>query len=79
MKLYTLTAALLGSACILGCGKIHEAHDENGGHESAAPEALADPELPSQEEIDRKAAEQIDAGNADEEYKKLLEEMEREG
>ena len=73
MRSTLLTGALLASAWLFACGQASE------GHEPAEPGSLIDTELPSQEEADREAAEQIDASNAEEEYQKLLEEMEREG
>jgi hypothetical protein len=78
MRTANIVGAWLMGACLLGCGQ-QEGHESHGGYESSQPEALSDPELPSQEEVDRKAAEQIDASNADAEYQKLLEEMEKEG
>jgi len=78
MRTSNIAGALLAGACILGCGQ-HEGHESQGDPESSQPEALSEPGLPSQDEVDRKAAEQIDASNADAEYKKLLEEMEKEG
>ena len=79
MRKTLLTAALLGSAWLFGCGQGSESSEGYGGNESTQPEASSETELLSQDEIDRKAAEQINASNADEEYRKLLEEMEQDG
>jgi len=82
MKKTLLTAALLGSAWLFGCGQGSESSESSegyGGYDSTQPEASSETELLSQDEIDRQAAEQIDASNADEEYQKLLEEMEQDG
>ena len=82
MNRFMLTGVLLGTAMLCACGGGSEAN-ETSAPEATSPggtsEGSSVPEIPTQDEIDQEAAEQIDGSNADEEYRKLVEEMEKEG